>query len=125
MISRHWKGICKREFADQYVEHLKGETFPQLATLPGFVRATVLQREVITGTEFQVVTLWQSLGAIEAFAGHNVEVAVVPSSVQAIMLRYDRSVALGYIRREVGVPGNEVEIGPAGAVVSGLPFGDL
>ena len=93
MISRHWKGICKREFADQYVEHLKVETFPQLATLPGFVRATVLQREVTTGTEFQVVTLWQSLGAIEAFTGHNVEVAVVPSSVQAIMLSYDRSVA--------------------------------
>jgi hypothetical protein len=34
-------------------------------------------------------------------------------------------VALGYIRREVGVPGKKVAIGPVRAVVSGLPFVDL
>ena len=88
MISRHWKGLCKRELADRYVEHPKLETFPQLADLPGFVRATILRRIVPAGTEFQVVTLWQSLGAIEAFAGRDVGVAVVPQSVQAMMLSY-------------------------------------
>jgi heme-degrading monooxygenase HmoA len=92
MISRHWKGLCKREEANRYVEHLQRETFPQLATLPGFVRATILRRELAAGTEFQVVTVWQSLAAIEAFAGQNVEVAVVPASVQAMMVNYDRSV---------------------------------
>ena len=93
MISRHWKGLCKRELADRYVAHLKLETFPQLANLPGFVRGTILRRIVPAGTEFQVVTLWQSLSAIEAFAGRDVEVAVVPQSVQAMMLSYDDSVA--------------------------------
>ena len=92
MISRHWKGLCKREDADRYVEHLKCETFPQLATLPGFVGATILRRELAAGTEFQVVTVWQSLAAIEAFAGQSVEVAVVPTSVQAMMIGYDHSV---------------------------------
>jgi folate-binding protein YgfZ len=47
------------------------------------------------------------------------------TSVTSLHNGHNRSVALGYIRREVGVPGNEVEIGAAGAVVSGLPFGDL
>ena len=75
------------------MEHLKLETFPQLADLPGFVRATILRRIVPAGTEFQVVTLWQSLGAIEAFAGRDVGVAVVPQSVQAMMLSYDHSVS--------------------------------
>jgi heme-degrading monooxygenase HmoA len=92
MISRHWKGLCKREDADRYIEDLKLETFPQLATLPGFIRATILRRELAAGIEFQVVTLWQSLAAIEAFAGQSVEVAVVPTSVQAMMLGYERSV---------------------------------
>jgi len=92
VISRHWKGLCKREFADQYVEHLKVQTFPQLAKLRGFVRATVLHRAIPTGTEFQVITLWQSLSAIEAFAGHDIEASVVPQSVQAMMLSYDHSV---------------------------------
>ena len=93
MISRHWKGLCKPEFADQYVEHLRVETFPQLARLPGFVRATILRRILPGGVEFQVVTLWRSLAAIEAFAGGDVELAVVPEPVQAMMLSYDQRVA--------------------------------
>ena len=92
MISRHWKGLCKRADADRYVEHLKCETFPQVAALPGFVSATILRRELAGGTEFQVVTVWQSLAAIEAFAGQNVEAAVVPTAVQAMMVSYDHRV---------------------------------
>jgi heme-degrading monooxygenase HmoA len=93
MISRHWKGIAKREFADRYIGHLKNDTFPQLASLPGFIRATVLRRELGAGTEFQVITLWDSLSSIEAFTGTNIDSAVVPSEVQAMMIDYDRSVA--------------------------------
>ena len=93
MISRHWNGLCKRDAADRYVEHLERETFPQLAALPGFIRASILRRELAAGTDFQVVTLWESLAAIEAFAGQDVHTAVVPASVQAMMLSYDRKVA--------------------------------
>ena|SRR5437660_10466198 len=93
MISRHWKGIARREFADRYVSHLKNETFPQLALLPGFIRATVLRRELGAGTEYQVVTLWDSLRSIEAFTGVDIDAAIVPSEVQAMMIDYDRSVA--------------------------------
>jgi len=93
MISRHWKGIAKREFADRYVDHLKADTLPQLAALAGFIRAAILRRETPEGTEFQVVTLWESLNAIEAFAGREREVAVVPAVVQAMMIRYDDHVA--------------------------------
>jgi heme-degrading monooxygenase HmoA len=93
MISRQWKGIARRDSAHCYITHLKQETFPQLASLPGFIRATILRREVPAGIEFQVVTLWDSLSSIEAFAGEQVEAAVVPSAVQAMMVDYDRSVA--------------------------------
>ena len=93
MISRHWKGIAKREFTDRYVGHLKNKTLPQLASIPGFVHATVLRRELATGTEFQVVTLWDSLRSIEAFTGVDIDAAIVPSEVQAMMIDYDRSVA--------------------------------
>lgn len=85
--------MCKREDADRYAEHLERETFPHLATLPGFVRATVLRRELANDVEFQIITVWQSLAAIEAFAGRSVDVAVVPSAVRAMMLGYDQSVA--------------------------------
>jgi heme-degrading monooxygenase HmoA len=90
MISRHWKGIAKREHAESYVAHLKGETFPKLATLAGFVRASILRREVPRGTEFQVVTVWRSLQDIEAFAGADVEAAVVPPVAATMMVEFDR-----------------------------------
>jgi hypothetical protein len=93
MISRHWKGIVKRERADDYVAHLKSDTFPKLASLQGFVRASILRREVASGIEFQVVTVWDSLQAIQAFTGAYIEAAVVPPAAQAMMFEFDRRVA--------------------------------
>jgi heme-degrading monooxygenase HmoA len=92
MISRQWRGLAKRAHADRYVEHLRRETFPTLAKIPGFITATLLKRGVEQGIEFLIVTHWQSLEAIEKFAGRDPEVAVVPESVQEMMLDYDRTV---------------------------------
>jgi len=93
MISRHWKGVLRREAADHYVAHLKTETVPKLASLAGFVRATILRREVAAGTEFQVVTVWESVDVIHAFAGSDAEAAVVPPAAQAMMVDFDRRAA--------------------------------
>lgn len=90
MISRHWKGIARQGQADTYASHLRRETFPGLAAIPGFVRASILRREARGGTEFLIVTLWESLEAIRAFAGADSEEAVVPDAVGAMMLDYDR-----------------------------------
>lgn len=46
------------------------------------------------------------------------------TSVALVHNGNERRLALGYIRREVGVPGKEIEIGATKAVVSALPFGD-
>ncbi len=45
--------------------------------------------------------------------------AVIPAAAG------DRTVALGYIRREVGAPGKEIQIAESSATVSDLPFADL
>jgi len=92
MISRHWKGIVKRGRADAYIAHLEGETLPSLRRLPGFVDASILRRETDGGTEFQIVTVWRSLDAIQAFAGADLTAAVVPDAAQRLMASYDRFV---------------------------------
>src|SRR5215510_13836753 len=92
MIARHWKGIAKPGCAEDYVRHLKANVFPELAGIPGFVRATILSRSVPTGTEFQIVTHWTSLDAIKGFAAANVETAVVAPVVQELMVGYDATV---------------------------------
>ena len=44
------------------------------------------------GTEFHIVTVWESLTAIKAFAGQDPETAVVPASVRAMLSSYDERV---------------------------------
>jgi heme-degrading monooxygenase HmoA len=90
VISRQWRGLAKSTHADEYVEHLRTETFPQLAKIPGFIKASILRRGVREGVEFLIVTHWESIGAIEQFSGQDPEVAVVPERVQNMMIEYDR-----------------------------------
>ena len=92
MISRQWRGITKRSDADAYVSHLQAETFPQLARIPGFLNASILRRDVTEGTEFRIITTWESIKAIRRFAGADPEHAVVPEKVQRMMVSYDQTV---------------------------------
>jgi hypothetical protein len=92
MIARHWKGICKRDEADNYIEHLQQDTFRKLRDIDGFLYAAILQREIPQGIEFLIVTHWQDIEAIQQFAGRNPNVAVVPDNVQEMMLEYDPEV---------------------------------
>lgn len=90
MIARHWRGVAKADRATDYIDHLRAETFPALEKLPGFVSASILRRAVPEGVEFLIVTEWQSLDAIRAFAGDDIETAVVPQAVQEMMIEFDR-----------------------------------
>lgn len=92
MISRHWKGVAKPGYAESYVQHLRHDTFPGLARIPGFVRASILRRTVASGTEFHIVTVWESLTAIKAFAGEDPEIAVVPAAAREMLCSYDERV---------------------------------
>ena len=60
--------------------------------MTGFVSAKILERVVEEGIEFLIITKWQDIDAIRQFAGSNIEVAVVPEQVRAMMLTYDKTV---------------------------------
>jgi heme-degrading monooxygenase HmoA len=90
MIARHWRGLARPDRAEAYIAHLRAETFPALARLDGFLSASILRRPVAAGVEFLIVTNWESIQAIRAFAGPDVERAVVPDYVQQMMVDFDR-----------------------------------
>lgn len=92
MISRHWKGIVKAGHEEEYMRHLKTNTFPHLDGIPGFTRASILRRPAKGGTEFKIVTVWASMDAIKAFAGADPEAAVVPTLVHGWMVSYESRV---------------------------------
>jgi len=90
VISRQWRGLARMDQAQNYVRHLRSETFPALQRIPGFVDASILSRRLAGGIEFLVVTRWESLEAITRFAGSDPEVAVVPASVAQMMIEFDQ-----------------------------------
>ncbi|MHA6249190.1 antibiotic biosynthesis monooxygenase family protein [Pontibacter sp. CAU 1760] len=93
MIARHWTGVFRASDATAYTRHLREELFPALSKLKGFRGATVQQRELAQGEEeFLVISHWDSLEDIRAFAGDSSLVAVVPVAIQQLAVRYDRMV---------------------------------
>ena len=90
MISRHWRGLARRDRAAEYEQYLRRDTFPTLKQIAGFVDASIHKRTLENGVEFVVISLWTSREAIAAFAGADVEAAVVPVKVQSMMVEYDQ-----------------------------------
>ena len=100
MIARHWSGLCRRDKANDYIQHLLTETFKELEHINGFHKASILTKEEEEGTQFLIITLWNSHDSIKAFAGSDVETAVVPEKVQQMMIHYDSRAQHYEIRKE-------------------------
>ena len=88
-VYRYWRGLAFPEFENAYVEYLRAHTVPHLQAIAGFQGFSVLKRRVTEGVEFLVITRWQTLQSILAFAGEDAESAVVPDEVQRMMREYD------------------------------------
>jgi heme-degrading monooxygenase HmoA len=56
--------------------HIEDAGIKNYAETPGNRRARMLRRDLDELTEFLTFTLWESLDAIKAFAGHDYETAL-------------------------------------------------
>jgi heme-degrading monooxygenase HmoA len=92
MIARIWRASATAEGADRYREHFTGSVLPELSRCDGFVDASLLEKAGAERTDLQVITRWESLAKIEAFAGADLTIAVVEPAAQAALLDYDRTV---------------------------------
>ena len=92
MIARVWSARTTHEQAPRYAAYLSTHVLAELRALDGYERAELLQREADGDVEVQVVTYWRSLEAIRAFAGDDVEAAVVTDMAAAMLRDYDRRV---------------------------------
>jgi hypothetical protein len=92
MISRHWIGIVKRDKVDDYIVHLDTVVMPNLTKTHGVRNCYYLKREVRQGMEFLVVTEWDTVDDIIAFAGPHYENAVIDPIAREMMVSYDKKV---------------------------------
>jgi heme-degrading monooxygenase HmoA len=99
MILRSWSARATADGARAYVDYFRRVLVPQLDALAGHRGATVATRALGDGVEILVLTVWDSLAAIEAFAGAEVERAVVEPEARALLRDFDERV----VHRELAV----------------------
>lgn len=89
MIVRTWTARASPEGADRYQQHFANAVLPKLSKLAGFQGAIVLRQDDGAEVKLTDLTFWDSLAAIEAFAGPSVTTAVVDEVAQGLLLEYD------------------------------------
>ena len=92
MIIREWRGRARRSRADAYPRHFRERVISELRQVPGFIGAQLARRDFEGEVEFLVLTRWQSMDTIRAFAGTEVEKAVVEPGAAAALVEFDERV---------------------------------
>jgi heme-degrading monooxygenase HmoA len=104
MIERVWLARTTRDGAAKYAEHFRRVVMPELAAIAGYRGARLLERELNGGIEIVVVTRWQTIEAIRAFAGEEIDRAVVHDEAAVLFTDYDRKVRhFGVVVADEGV----------------------
>lgn len=92
MIVRVWRGRAASSNPLAYSEHFRRKVLPELERIEGFLGASLLRQDRPNEVEFLVLTRWASMDAIRAFAGDDVEKAVIEPDAVAVLVSFDSSV---------------------------------
>jgi heme-degrading monooxygenase HmoA len=76
VIARMWRGWTTRADADAYAEYVERTGISAYRATPGNRGAWILRRPDGDRTEFVTLSFWDSLDAVRAFAGDDVQGAV-------------------------------------------------
>jgi heme-degrading monooxygenase HmoA len=89
MIARIWTGAVRREDADAYAEYMRETGIAGYAKTRGNRGVWMLRRDVDERTELVMLTLWDSLDAVKAFAGEDYETAVFYAEDERFLIERD------------------------------------
>jgi heme-degrading monooxygenase HmoA len=92
MIARIWRGVVRRQDADDYAVYIRETGFTKYAETPGNRGAWMLRRDEGDRTEFITYSLWESYDAIRGFAGDDIEAAVYYPEDERYLLERDATV---------------------------------
>ena len=77
MIARIWRGAVRSDDADDYAPYIRDTGFAEYGRTAGNRGAWMLRRDDGGETEFITLSMWESRDAIKAFAGDDIEAAVL------------------------------------------------
>jgi hypothetical protein len=77
VIARLWTGTVQRADAAEYADYIRATGFTAYGQTAGNRGAWLLRRDEGGRTDFLALSLWDSPDAVRAFAGDDVEAAVL------------------------------------------------
>ena len=91
-ILRYWSARATEAQLPKYLDHFSKNVLPELRGFDGFLGVTISIRQSAKQAEIFVETRWRSFESIRAFAGADLEAAVVASEAAALLTDFDRRV---------------------------------
>jgi heme-degrading monooxygenase HmoA len=93
MVARIWRGVVRREDAEEYADYIRETGFSAYGKTPGNRGSWMLRRDSEDRTEFLTFSLWESYEAIRGFAGDDIETAVYYPKDDEFLIERDEKVA--------------------------------
>ena len=91
-VARSWSARATPAGAEAYLAHFQGAVLPALRETGGHRGALVLRRPEGGLVRITVLTLWESMAAVERFAGADGEAAVGGAGARAVLAEFDSRV---------------------------------
>lgn len=88
-VARSWSARATAAGAEAYLAHFQKAVLPALREIDGHRGALVLRRPEGDLVRITVLTLWESMAAVERFAGADAEAAVVEPAARAVLADFD------------------------------------
>ena len=105
MIARLWRGATRADDAETYLEYLDRTGHAEYRSMAGHHGTITLRRLHEGRAEFVIMSFWDSLDAIRAFAGTDVERAVFyPEDDRYLIEREDRVAHFDVVYQDQGQP---------------------
>jgi heme-degrading monooxygenase HmoA len=104
VIARVWKGAVRPEDADVYADYIRATGFTAYGETPGNRGAWLMRRDEVDRTEFVTLSYWDSVEAVRAFAGDDIEAAVLYPDDERYLIDGESSVTHYEIADEIPPP---------------------
>lgn len=75
MFAREWIALCPRHQKGKFIEYLYQTGVKDTSATSGFRGAQIFTRELDDKSEIKLISYWDSLDSIKAFAGDDITVA--------------------------------------------------
>ena len=89
MIARHWRGWTKIQDANAYEALLKDKVLPSLQKVEGYRGGYIFRKIGDDEAEFVVVNFFDSLEAVQQFAGPDYRVPVFEPEARRLLSRIE------------------------------------